>query len=235
MRMVAEARTEVLRRVRAAIGGAPAADAAVRAEWDGLPRGYKRRASLGREEILELLEDRLRDYDATVVQVAVGEVTQTIARMLREREKRRLVVPVGLAERLHVPLIAKDAMNGAPKFGLPEGFEFVVDDGFGAAELDGFEGVVTASTVAIAETGTIVLQNVPGQGRRAATLVPDYHLCIVRAGDVVETVPEAMARLQATAALATTFISGPSATADIEMTRIKGVHGPRFLDVILVQ
>lgn len=101
-------------------------------------------------------------------------------------------------------------------------------------ELDGFEGVVTASTVAVAETGTIVLQNVPGQGRRAPTLVPDYHLCVVRAADVVETVSEAIARLQATAALATTFLSGPSATADIEMTRIKGVHGPRFLDVILV-
>ena len=102
-------------------------------------------------------------------------------------------------------------------------------------ELDGFEGVVTASTVAIAETGTIVLQNVPGQGSRAPTLVPDYHLCVVRAMDVVETVPEAMARLEPTASLATTFVSGPSATADIEMTRIKGVHGPRFLDVILVR
>ena len=98
-----------------------------------------------------------------------------------------------------------------------------------------FDGVMTASTLAIAETGTIVLQNVAGQGRRAVTLVPDYHLCVVELEDVVETVPEAMARLQTTAALATTFISGPSATADIEMTRIKGVHGPRFLDVILVE
>ena len=93
---------------------------------------------------------------------------------------------------------------------------------------------MTGATLAIAETGTIVLQNVPGQGRRAPTLVPDYHLCVVRAGDVVETVPEAMAKLAASASLATTFVSGPSATADIEMTRIKGVHGPRFLDVILI-
>jgi L-lactate dehydrogenase complex protein LldG len=76
---------------------------------------------------------------------------------------------------------------------------------------------------------------VPGQGRRALSLVPDYHLCVVKVGDVVDSVPEAMARLQATASLATTFVSGPSATADIEMTRIKGVHGPRFLDVLLVQ
>jgi len=95
--------------------------------------------------------------------------------------------------------------------------------------------VMTGATLAIAETGTVVLQSVAGQGRRAVTLVPDYHLCLVRVDDVVETMPEAMERLQAMATLATTFVSGPSATADIEMTRIKGVHGPRFLDVILIQ
>ena len=198
----------------------PADAAAIDAEWEAVPRNYKRSASLEREAILELLEDRLRDYDASVVRAQAGEVGAEIARILAERGKRRLVVPAGLPEALGEP--------------LPAGFEFVVDEGFTPVELDGFEGVVTASTVAIAETGTIVLQNVPGQGRRAPTLVPDYHLCVVRAADVVETVPEAMARLQATAALATTFVSGPSATADIEMTRIKGVHGPRFLDVILV-
>jgi L-lactate dehydrogenase complex protein LldG len=194
--------------------------AAVDAEWGAIARGYRRAASLDREAILELLEDRLRDYDATVVRACAGGVAAEIACLIAARNVHRIVVPVGLAE----------ALGEA----LPGGFEFMVDAGFSSAELDGFEGVVTASTVAIAETGTIVLQNVPGQGRRAPTLVPDYHLCVVRAGDVVETVPEAMERLAATATLATTFISGPSATADIEMTRIKGVHGPRFLDVILV-
>jgi L-lactate dehydrogenase complex protein LldG len=213
-------RDEVLRRIRAAIGDAPAADgAAIRSEWEGLPRTYKRTASHERATILEVLEDRLRDYDASVVQAKPGEIGAEIGRILAERGKRRLVVPAGLAEALGES--------------LPTGFEFVVDEGLTTMELDTFEGVVTASTVAIAETGTIVLQNVAGQGRRAPTLIPDYHLCVVRAADVVETVPEAMARLQATASLATTFISGPSATADIEMTRIKGVHGPRFLDVIL--
>ena len=211
---------EVVRRIRAAIGS-PASDAAaIDAEWEAVPRNYKQTASHEREAILELLEDRLRDYDANVVRAKAGEVGREIARVLAERGKRRVVVPAGLAEALGEP--------------LPVGFEFVVDQGFTPAELDGFEGVVTASTAAIAETGTIVLQNVPGQGRLAPTLVPDYHLCVVRAADVVETVPEAIARLQTTAALATTLISGPSATADIEMTRIKGVHGPRFLDVILV-
>jgi len=117
---------------------------------------------------------------------------------------------------------------------LPVGVEFVVDEGMTAAELERVDGVMTGSTLAIAETGTVVLQKIAGQGRRAVTLVPDYHLCVVRVEDVVETVPEAMDRLRATAGLATTFVSGPSATADIEMTRIKGVHGPRFLDVILL-
>jgi len=215
------AREEVLRRIRAAIGASAAADGAeVRSEWQALPRDYKRTGSLETEAKLELLEDRLRDYDAVVVRVKAGEVGAEIARVLTARDKRRMVVPMGLTEAIGES--------------LPADFEFVVDDWLTVGELDGLEGVVTASTVAIAETGTIVLQNVPGQGRRAPTLVPDYHLCVVRAEDVVETVPEAMARLEGTASLATTFVSGPSATADIEMTRIKGVHGPRFLDVLLV-
>ncbi len=123
---------------------------------------------------------------------------------------------------------------GLPAEWLPDGFAFVEDIGLPYADLNAVDGVLTAATLAIAETGTIVLQNTAGQGRRAVSLVPDYHLCMVDAASVVETVPEAMARLAATAQLATTFISGPSATADIEMTRIKGVHGPRFLDVIVI-
>ncbi len=169
------------------------------------------------EGIIELLEDRLRDYDAHVVRVGRGDIAVAVGKMLAERGKRRMVVPVEIAAEW-----------------LPAGFEFVVDEGLSATELDGFDGVMTGSTIAIAETGTVVLQNVAGQGRRVATLVPDYHLCVVRVEDVVETVPEAMERLAATAELPTTFFSGPSATADIEMTRIKGVHGPRFLDVIVV-
>lgn len=211
------ARVEVLRRITAAKGGV-ADGAAARAEWDGVAREYRRRATHVRELVLELLEDRLRDYDATVVRTTGEDVARSVAGMLAERGVKRMVVPEGLR----------------PEW-LPGAVEFVVDDGLSAAELDGFDGVVTGATLAIAETGTVVLQNVAGQGRRAVTLVPDYHLCLVPVDDVVETVPEAMERLQATAALATTFVSGPSATADIEMTRIKGVHGPRFLDVILIQ
>ena len=209
------ARAEVLRRIRAAKGGTASAEVA-QAGWNGVERRYRREATRSREAVLELLEDRLRDYDARVVRVGHANVASSVAAMLGERRVRRMVVPAGLAGEW-----------------LPAGFEFVVDEGLSAVELDGVDGVMTGATLAIAETGTVVLQNVAGQGRRAVTLVPDYHLCVVRVEDVVETVPEAIERLQATAGLATTFVSGPSATADIEMTRIKGVHGPRFLDVIL--
>jgi L-lactate dehydrogenase complex protein LldG len=210
------ARAEVLRRIREAKGGVADAETA-RARWSAIERRYRREATRSREVILELLVDRLQDYDARVVQALHVDVRAVAARMLEQRKAKRMVVPQGLAAEW-----------------LPEGVEFVVDEGLPAAELDRVDGVMTAATLAIAETGTVVLQNVAGQGRRAVTLVPDYHLCVVRMEDVVETVPEALAWLQATAGLATTFVSGPSATADIEMTRIKGVHGPRFLDVILV-
>ena len=210
------ARAEVLLRIRAAKGGTANAEA-VRAGWSAVERRYRREATRSREVILELLVDRLQDYDARVVRALHLDVRAAAARMLEERKAKRMVVPRGLASEW-----------------LPDGVEFVVDEEIPAAELDRVDGVMTGATLAIAETGTVVLQNVAGQGRRAATLVPDYHLCVVRVEDVVETVPEAMGRLQRTAGLATTFVSGPSATADIEMTRIKGVHGPRFLDIILV-
>jgi L-lactate dehydrogenase complex protein LldG len=210
------ARLEVLRRIRAAKGGVADPEVAL-VGWNAVERRYKREATRSREAILELLVDRLQDYDARVVRAVHVDVSSAASRMLAERDAKRMVVPRGL-----------------PAEWLPGGFEFVVDDGLSAADLDRVDGVITGATLAIAETGTVVLQNVVGQGRRAATLVPDYHLCVVRVEDVVETVPEAFGRLQATAGLATTFVSGPSATADIEMTRIKGVHGPRFLDVILV-
>src|SRR5262249_26463144 len=101
--------------------------------------------------------------------------------------------------------------------------------------LDQSDGVLTGCTLAIASTGSLVIRHEAAQGRRALTLVPDYHLCIVDETQIVETVPEAIRLLMAEAAGAATIISGPSATSDIEMTRIKGVHGPRTLDVILVE
>ncbi len=215
------ARAVILARIRGAMGpaigraGSPQQSAA--AGWHALPRDYRRTAALGPDERLLLLEDRLRDYGAHVERVTAATVPKAIGRRLLERGEPTMLVPAGLPEGL-----------------LPRTTTFTEDAGFSATELDRFSGVLTLAAAAIATTGTLVLQNLPGQGRRAATLIPDYHLCIVAADDVMETVPEAMDRLRATAALPTTFISGPSATADIEMTRIQGVHGPRVLDVLVV-
>jgi L-lactate dehydrogenase complex protein LldG len=209
-------KAEIMSRIRKANSG-PSTGTAARAAWETLPRTYHRVSTLQPHAALELFEDRLRDYDATVTRTPLENLPAAIAAALTTRARHHVVIPPGL-----------------PPAWLPEPFAFTVDQALTATQLDAFDAVLTASSVAIAETGTIVLQNVPGQGRRALSLVPDYHLCIVRAQDLVATVPEAFARLQSTAALATTFISGPSATADIEMTRIKGVHGPRILDVLLV-
>ena len=214
----AGAREEILRRVRAAIKPtAGASEEQIAAEWSGIAREYRRVGSLAGEELLELLEDRLRDYDAGVYRCEPAKLAETIGQILSGRGKQRMALAEGL-----------------PVEWLPEGVRFTIDDRQGIAMLDASEGVLTSATLAIAQTGTIVLQDAPGQGRRAATLLPDYHLCVVQASAVVETVPEAMHLLEASADKSTTFFSGPSATADIEMTRIKGVHGPRFVDVILV-
>ena len=207
------ARQQILEGIRAANGGESALPEAARA-WEQLPRTYRIASAHPPEALLALLVDRLRDYDAEVEQTSVAGVQGVLERVLAERNYPRMLVARGMS------LIALANCSE--------------DVDFSPAQLDCFEGVLTEATLAIAETGTLVLQNVPGQGRRAATLVPDFHLCVLRVADIVATVPEAVRRLAQTATLPTTFISGPSATADIEMTRIKGVHGPRFLYVVLV-
>jgi len=208
---MSDARSEILARIARANG------TSVPGSWEEIPRTYRRSSGASRDELIARLKHRLHDYDAQVLESSAADATESVARMLTARGVSRVVVPAGLRASL-----------------LPNGFEFLEDDGLSHAELNQCEGILTECTLAIAETGTIVLQNVAGQGRRAATLVPDYHLCVVDASKIVATVPEAIEWLGPTAHLATTFISGPSATADIEMTRIKGVHGPRSLDVILL-
>ncbi len=224
--MAPDTRELVLGRIRKAmVQGTPInapTPQEVHAAWASVPRAYQRTARFDRHAVIELLIDRLHDYDAQVVRVGRADVGTAVAKMLTARGVRRLVIPAG---------VRPEALPA----GFEYGFEFVLDEALTAAQLNAVDGVVTESTLAIAETGTIVLQNAAGQGRRAVSLVPDYHLCLVDAANIVETVPEALDKLAATASLATTFISGPSATADIEMTRIKGVHGPRFLDVILIE
>ena len=199
------------------IGGPAKGAADLSAEYSSIPRGYKQLGSLDLAARLQMLEHRLREYDAVVYRSRQEAISEAIAEILTGRGKSRIAVPRGLRAAW-----------------LPLGFAFVMAEELSALELDAMDGVLSGCTVAIATTGTLVLQNAPGQGARKLSLVPDYHLCVVDSGQVVETVPEGFAALEQSKSSPTTFISGPSATADIEMTRIKGVHGPRFLDVILV-
>jgi L-lactate dehydrogenase complex protein LldG len=168
-------------------------------------------------DVAHLFAERVADYRATVHRVPAGEVAATVAAALAQHGVRRVVVPADLPPEW---LAASEA-------------EVVRDDGsLSASALDALDGVVTAAAVGIAETGTIVLDGGTAQGRRALSLVPDTHLCVVRTDQVVGTVPEGVARLDPVRPL--TWISGPSATSDIELQRVEGVHGPRTLVVLLV-
>ncbi|MDH2429719.1 LUD domain-containing protein [Sphaerisporangium sp. TRM90804] len=202
-------RDVILARVRAAVAGsAPVGEAA---------RAY--RAPDGGAADLELFAERVRDYRAVVHVVPDDEVPAAVAAALAARGARRVVVPAGLPEEWLAAL---------------PGLERLVDDPpLAASALDAADGVLSACAAGVAETGTIVLDAGPGQGRRALTLLPDYHLCVVRAAQVVASVPDAVARLDPVRPL--TWISGPSATSDIELNRVEGVHGPRTLEVIVAE
>ena len=179
-----------------------------------MPRDYRRTGAHppGAPELVELLRDRLIDYRAAVLDATPDDIPAVVATALAEHPGPVLVPP-----------------------GLPDGWcpDGVPDRSFSPAELDGFAAVVTGCAAACAETGTIALDGSPDQGRRALTLVPDVHVCVVRADQVVHTVPELIAALTADRPI--TFISGPSATSDIELERVEGVHGPRSLIVVLVR
>lgn len=170
------------------------------------------------EETVELLAENLADYRAIVHRCTEAELAAVIGRLVAERGSGTVVVPAGLAPRW---LAATDAEQ------VPDRAEST------PRELDRVGSVVTGCAVAIAETGTIVLDGGPDQGRRRITLVPDHHICVVLVPDqVVSSVPQALERLDPTRPL--TWISGPSATSDIELDRVEGVHGPRTLEVLLV-
>jgi len=204
------ARDEVLARIKAA----SATD--VPAHAGKAEAGYRERGSRTGSDLMGLLAERLVDYRAQVRRTTAAGLEQEVSAALSERGARTIVVPPGL------------------DLALPDGVDVTMDDGaLGPAELDRFDGVVTRAAVAIAETGTIILDGSAGQGRRAISLMPDYHLCIVDAGQVVELVPEAVALLATSVHRALTWISGPSATSDIELERVEGVHGPRTLEVII--
>jgi L-lactate dehydrogenase complex protein LldG len=216
------AREEVLARIRSAnsqvASGGPQADGGARPAGGsaGPDADYRREGDLAGVMLLDRLAERLRDYRALVRRATPDSLGAEIAAALRDRGVRRVVVPPGLTAL------------------LPDWVEVTSDDGLSPAELDEFDGVITGAAVAIADTGTIVLTGSAGQGRRAISLVPDYHLCLVGASQVVQLVPEAVARLAAAPSGPQTWISGPSATSDIELERVEGVHGPRTLEIILI-
>ncbi|HEU5473196.1 MAG TPA: lactate utilization protein C [Actinophytocola sp.] len=204
---MADARTEILGRIRRAVADAPTAGP--------VPRDYD--TARPTADPLALFAERVADYRATVHRVGARRLPAAVADALRARGARRIAVPADV-----------------PAAWCTDGFDWLIDDDpvLSVDILDGVDGVLTGAAVAIAETGTIVLDAGTGQGRRALTLVPDYHLCVVRAKQVIGTVPEALDRLDPVRPL--TFISGPSATSDIELNRVEGVHGPRTLEVLLV-
>ena len=186
-------------------------------------RGYRDRDESEREEIVGRFAERVAEYKAAVRRVREDELPGVIEETLRDRGVERLVVP---------PLL--------PEGWIPDGIETLSDATrlrLTDEELDASDGTLTGCALGIAQTGTIVLDAGSAQGRRALTLLPDYHLCVVREEQIVGLVPEAFARLEATVkneGRAITFISGPSATSDIELNRVEGVHGPRTLEVLIV-
>jgi L-lactate dehydrogenase complex protein LldG len=215
--MPADARSAILSAIRSANGHATDLPH-TESDYAQIPRTYTQDSSLSHDEALALLTERLIDYNANVVPCTIDQVPSAIRKALQHHNAHRILVPEDLPVHL-----------------LPDGFEITPDHNLSPAELDRFDAAVTLGALAIAETGTIILEGVSGQGRRAATLVPDVHVCVLNAENIVTHVPEAIARLASAATLPLTFFSGPSATADIEMTRIKGVHGPRHIHILLLQ
>jgi L-lactate dehydrogenase complex protein LldG len=214
--MNGDARAEVLAAIRRALGPAeprPApATLAVEEFTSHLPAGA--------EELVELFCERVRDYRAGVSRAGADGVAGAVADIAARHGARRLVVPGGL-----------------PVQWRPPELELVQDDGeLTARELEQFDGALTAAGLAIAETGTLVLEGGPDQGRRALTLLPDLHICVVPVARVVSDVPDAAAalgELVRSERRPVTFVSGPSATSDIELRRVEGVHGPRRLEVVV--
>ncbi|MER5850656.1 LUD domain-containing protein [Streptomyces sp. NPDC002012] len=203
------ARETVLGRIRDALALAPTPDTTVR-------RAYRTGRGLPDDERLALFTDRLVDYKAHVHTCTADRTAPVVAEVLRERGAQRIGVPAGLDAAW---LDAYDGEVQQDSADIP------------APRLDALDGVVTASAVSCAETGTIFLDGSPDQGRRALSLVPDLHVCVVDLSTVEAGVPEAVARL--VPERPTTLISGPSATSDIELERVEGVHGPRTLAVVI--
>ena len=205
-----DARRIVLGRIRDALADRPAGGP--------IPRDYERALPPGTDRI-ELFVERVSDYRATVHRTTAADLPAAIAAVLAAHAATRIAVPAGIPDSVARRIERGASRPTSPPCRMPTSIAL--------------DGVVTGCAVAIAETGTIVLDAGPDQGRRALSLLPDLHVCVVHVDQVVGSVPEAIARLDPTRPQ--TWISGPSATSDIELQRVEGVHGPRRLEVIVVE
>ena len=214
------ARAEILSRIRRALTDVPPNETETEAE--AVRRDYVHvHGERSEAEIIELLAENLADYRAHVHRSTADELPVTIAGLVADRGSTSVVIPAEL------PITWLTALEPSAVTLVPDAPDLT------ARKLDDVSSVISACALAIAETGTIVLDGGPGQGRRMVTLIPDHHICVIRVPEqVVASVPQAMTRLDPTRPQ--TWISGPSATSDIELDRVEGVHGPRTLDVILV-
>ena len=203
----------ILSRIAVGLGDVPSDE---RPEDVAVPREYLRALD---GDVVDRFIERISEYKTTVRRILAADVPAAIAEQVGSRGVRRIAAPSDL-----------------PREWRPSGLELITGE-LNPLELDGVGGALTGCGLAIAETGTIVLDGGARQGRRALSLVPDYHLCVVEARQIVGTVPEAMARIAPTLRRMlrpVTFVSGPSATSDIELSRVEGVHGPRTLDVLVI-
>jgi L-lactate dehydrogenase complex protein LldG len=215
---VGGARDEILGRIRAALDDVPAGE---RPGDVAVARDYRRQGELTGGALVQRFAERVADYEARVRMVRADELAEAVTQACREMGLRRVAVPAEL-----------------PSSWRPRDVELIEDAGLGATELDVIDGAVTGCAVAIAETGTLVLDGQGRCGRRVLTLVPDHHICVVGAGQIVELVPEAIAALAPAVRdrrAPITLVSGPSASSDIELNRVEGVHGPRHLLVLIAQ
>jgi L-lactate dehydrogenase complex protein LldG len=208
--MTASSRQQILQHIRTATAGESN-------PYEDIPRGYIRTGALDSQSRIHLMTERLHEYGAEVSECALAELPQTILRQLQLSRRGHFVVPPGV-----------------PEEWLGNGISWLKDLELTHDQIEQCGGVLTAASAGVADSGTIVLHHGSEEGRRVISLLPDFHLCVLRASQIVETLPEYFARFPEPPRLAT-YISGPSATADIEMTRIKGVHGPRFLSVIILR
>lgn len=217
---MSKARDSMLNSIRAALKNVPDEE---RPEDVLIPRDYRQEGSLSDDEIVNLFAERVGEYKATVQRVDSDELVNVIDESCRREKVEKLVTP-----------------DDFPDEWLPDSVTLLIDkpgSQLSHQDLDGSDGVITACALAVANTGTIFLDSGKGQGRRALTLLPDYHICIVKESQIVELIPEGFAHFESSVkreGRPITSISGPSATSDIELNRVEGVHGPRRLEVLIV-